>query len=119
MTMLTLGDTGQHQVVSGYVLASGPTLTCSDDSASVASGSTGVFTVTFGQPFLSAPIVTANIVDATDATTAAHSVAVQSSSTTTIVFNVKTATTNGTATDILSALADVDFNFIAMGKRNR
>jgi pyruvate/2-oxoglutarate/acetoin dehydrogenase E1 component len=80
---------------------------------------TGDYTITFGANFRSAPVVTANPIDATFATTEVHSVTVESVSTASAAFTVVTTTTNGTATDILSAAADIDFNFVIIGSRDR
>ena len=113
------GDSGNYQVSAGKVAASAGTLTTNDGSASIADNGTGDFTITFGHAFLSAPFVTANIVDPTDSTDAAHSVAIAAVTATDVQFNVKTTVTNGTATDIVSALADVDFHYMAIGKRDR
>lgn len=119
MPIATL-DSGQIQIVEGQVSASGTAaLTTRDGAATLTDNGTGDFTITFGQSFLSTPTVVANIVDATDATTEAHSVAITAVDSDSVQFAVKTTTTNGTATDILSALADIDFHFMAIGARNR
>lgn len=121
--MSSVLDNAQTQVVAGRITYSGgtPTLSgCNDDSATVADTATGVATITFGAPFLSAPVCTATIVDPTAATTAGHVVALVSEATNSIVFNVLTLSqAAGTNATDLAALADVNFNFMAIGKRNR
>lgn len=119
MSSSSLANLGQAHLIAGSISASGTAaLTTNDGSAALTDNGTGDFTVTFGQSFLSVPAVVATIIDPTDSTTQAHSVAILSVSTAAVRFNVKTVTTNGTATDILSALADVNFNFMAFGTRN-
>lgn len=108
-------------VIAGSVAANGttPTLTSTDGAASVTSDGAGVVTITFGAAFRSAPVVTANVVDATFATTEVHGVAIASVSTASAVLNTYTSTTNGTATDIVSALADLSLHFTVIGNRDR
>jgi hypothetical protein len=109
----------QGHMVYGTVTGGGTaSVDCNDGSVTLTDNGTGDYTLTFGDVFLSAPTVVANIVDATDSTDAAHSVAVVSAATNAVQFNTKTTVTNGAATDILSSLADLNFTFMAFGKRN-
>jgi hypothetical protein len=93
-------------------------VTTNDGSVTLTRDAAGDYTLTFGDAFLSTPTVIAQTVDATFATTAAHVATVLSSATNTAHINIITVTTNGTATDILSALADINFSVIAVGLRN-
>lgn len=111
---------GMGHIIAGSVSAgTDAALTTTDGAASLTRNGAGDFTVTFGQNFNASPVVVANIVDATDSTDEAHSIALASVGTDGVQFNVKTTTTNGTATEILSALADIAFHFIAIGSRNK
>lgn len=121
-TSSVLGNLGMLHVVTGTVNASqgtDATLSSNDASATLARDGTGQYTVTFGQAFMSAPVIVAQTVDATFATTAAHTASVLASASGTAQFDIVTTTTNGTATDILSALADIDFGFVAIGLRDK
>jgi len=77
------------------------------------------FAVTFGASFNSSPTVTACVVDATLSTDEVHGITITSVSTDAVTFTTTTTTTNGTATEILTAAADLDFHFTVMGSRNR
>lgn len=113
-----LNNLGQGHTFSAVVAADGESMTSNDGSASIATNGAGDFTITFGQAFLSAPIVVAQVVDATDSTDAAHSAAVVVAATGSVQIQTKTTVTNGTATEILSSLADLVCNVIAVGSRN-
>lgn len=122
MTRFSALDSGEFTILSGSINGSQGTdavLTTSDGAATLTATGSGVQTVTFNHSFNSTPIVCANIVDATFATTEAHGVAIQAVSTDAVTFHTHTSTTNGTATDILTAAADLDFHFMVMGVRNR
>ena len=115
-------DKGQHQMVAGSIDASAGTdavLTSADGAATMTRNDAGDYTVTFGAAFLSAPIITATPVDATFSTDETHMVTGVAVNATDVQFNVITTTTNATATDIASALADIDFHFMCVGARNR
>jgi hypothetical protein len=71
-----LKNLGQLHIVTGAVAADGESMTSNDGSASIATNGPGDFTVTFGQPFLSAPVVSASVVDAAVAATEAVGVSV-------------------------------------------
>lgn len=120
---LMFGYGGQTSAISGSINGSAGTdavLTTSDGAASLTVNGTGDFTVTFGSSFLSTPVVVATPVDATFATTESHSVTVQAVSTASVQFNVVTLTqAAGTDAQDLSALADIDFAFVAIGARNK
>lgn len=121
MSSSVLDNLGTLHVSMGLIDASNGTdavLAGNDGSATLTRDGTGQYTVTFGDAFVSAPHVTANCVDATFATTEVHGVTLRAVSTASAAFDIYTSTTNGTATDILSALADIDFQFVAIGTRN-
>lgn len=115
-----LDNLGQMHIVAGVTAADGESLTtCNDNSASIATTSTGLFTVTFGQPFLSAPVVTASVVEAALSTIEAHGVIVVSVATNEAVFQSYQINVNGgTATDIANAADDLVVHFIAVGLRD-
>lgn len=60
-----LDQLGQLHIVRATVAADGESMTCNDESASIATNGTGDFTITFGEPFIAAPIVVATVNDAT------------------------------------------------------
>jgi hypothetical protein len=113
-----LKNLGQLHIVTGAVAADGESMTSNDGSASIATVSAGLFTVTFGQPFLSAPVVTCSVVDATWSTDAANGCNVVSVATNTVQIQAWEAVTNGTATDILNVATDLPVQFIAVGMRD-
>ena len=112
-------DGGNVSLLSGSIDASagsGAVLTTSDGAATMVRGGTGDYTVTFVSDFLSAPVVVGNVVDATFAATdGAHVVEIASVATTDVAFRV--IDTGGSAAD--GAVADLDFHFVVIGKRNR
>ena len=114
---------GQGHLVFGKITSSAgtaATLTSNDGSATMSRAAAGDYTVTFGDAFLTAPLVVANIVDATFATTATHTVVVKASATGSVQFNMATLTLTGATTSADSlALADGgDISFMAFGLRN-
>jgi len=107
---------GTGHVVSGFVTATAGTeavLTSNDASAVLTRAAAGNYTVTFGEPFLAAPIVTLGVIQPTFSTDTAYIAQIVSSATNAVVINVYT--TSGTT--VLNALADHNFTFIAVGKR--
>lgn len=115
-TMLT--NQPQANIVYGVIDASNGTdavYTGNDGSVTLARGGTGDYTVTFGQAFLSAPVITGAVVDATFAATdGAHVVELAAVAAGSVQFRI--LDTGGSAAD--GAVADLDFHFIAVGKRN-
>ena len=111
-----LSDLGNLHAVVGTVTADGTdyTMTSNDGSASLADNGTGDVTVTFGQPFLSAPGVTATAINTFAATVGAAVVSVVASATNSVQFNVA----KSGATDVAPAALDASFGFIAIGLRN-
>ena len=120
---LSLLDDGNTGVIVGQVTASGttPSITTTDGAVTVAGDGSGAFTITYGSNFLSAPYVFVQVTDdnATYSTDALHGATVLSVATDTCVINTFTAVTNGTASDILSPLAELDFQVLVIGKRDR
>lgn len=122
MASSLLSNLGQLHVVTGKITASAGTdaaLTSNDGSASLTRNATGNFTVTFGQPFLSAPIVTASPVLTVTPTdgygTDMIGVVVDAIATNSVELNVvdmSDATTNGDLSDAGT------ITFIAVGMRD-
>ena len=119
MTLVSLGDSGHTQIVAGSVTGSSGTdaaITSQDGSLTLTVGGTGDFTITFGSAFLSAPVVVGNVVDATYAATdGPHVVEIAAVAATDVQLRIVDA--GGSAAD--GAVADLDFHFMAIGKRNR
>lgn len=119
---LSLLDTGQTAIVSGFVDASAATqtdaattgLTTTDGAVKVkvTSATDGQFTVVFGHDFLSAPRVFLQVHDDTVAATLNHAVVV--TSVTASQFTMEGWNYDGTA-----AADDIDFEFLCIGARNR
>jgi len=106
---------GAGHVVAGMVTATAGTdavLTSNDFSAVLTRTTAGNYTVTFGEPFLAAPIVTVSAI-AAFATDTGYTAQIVSSATNAVVINVYTTT----GTTVACALADHNFTFIAVGKR--
>jgi len=107
---------GTGHVVSGLVTASAGTdavLTSNDASAVLTQTATGNYLITFGEPFLAAPAVTVEVIKPTFSTTIGYSAQLLSVATNSVAVNLYTTT----GTTVACALADMDFTFIAVGKR--
>ena len=118
MSSAVLQNLGMLHVVSGRITYTTgvPALVCNDESATLADTNTGIATLTFGDPFLTAPAVVATYRKGTEAATANNLVVIDSVTTTTVVFRFKNdaAGTNSTADP-----ADTDgCQFVAIGMRN-
>lgn len=118
MSSSVLQNTGNLHIVTGNIVYTTgvPALTTNDGSATVADTGTGIATVTFAQAFNAAPTILCQARKATEAATTINSMAVDSVSTTVVVFRFKidAAGTNSTADP-----ADTDGGwFLAVGMRN-
>jgi hypothetical protein len=114
-----LDNMGRQHIVTGVVAANGESMTCNDGSASIATDGTGQYTVTFGDVFLSAPVVTVSVVDTTLSTTAAQGAVVNAVTTATMQLQSwQCYVDGGTATDIINASTDLITQFIAVGLRD-
>ena len=126
-TSMVLDNLGNLSAVAGSItvgLGASAALTCNDPSTTLATAATGVFTLTFGQAFLSTPIVTVTPYTA-GATDTLYAAFVSSVSTTGAVINYRslahtasTATTIAVATTTGAATTDI-IHFTAIGLRNR
>jgi len=118
---LSGGSSLQDQLGTGHVVAGGVTatagtdavLTCNDQSAVLTRTAAGNYTVTFGEPFIAAPIVTVGVIQPAFSATIGYAGQLVSSATNAVVINIYTTT----GTTVACALADHDFTFIAVGKR--
>ena len=107
---------GTGHVVAGSVTATAGTdavLTCNDQSAVLTRAAAGNYTVTFGEVFTAAPVVTVGVIVPTFSTATGYAAQLVSSATNSVVINIYTTT----GTTVLCALADADFTFVAVGKR--
>ena len=120
-TPRVLDNLGRLSIITGTVTGNGTdsTVSANDGSLTITGNGTGDYTLTFGQAFTSTPIVVAQVVDATFSTDAANGVSVKASATNSVQFNAWEAVTNGTATDILNAAADLNIGFVVVGTRDR
>jgi hypothetical protein len=110
-----LDNLGQLHIFTATVAADGATMTSNDPSAEIATIGPGTFTITFGQEWLSAPVVTATGVDAySKDTTGVLNASITSLSTTALVLQ----TAHGGDADADGAAVDAIVHVIAIGKRN-
>ena len=104
----------QGHIVYGTLNAGLDTLTCNDGSATVTDDGTGLCTVTFGEAFLSTPVVVAQPVGTIAATVGVQSVSVVASATDSVQFSIGISGD----TDTVPSVADAVFGFLAVGLRN-
>jgi hypothetical protein len=107
---------GTGHIVAGSVTATAGTdavITCNDQSAVLTRAAAGNYTVTFGEPFIAAPVVTVGVIAPTFSTATGYAAQIVSAAAGSVVINVYTTT----GTTVACALADADFTFIAVGKR--
>ena len=111
-----LDDLGNIHFFTATVAADGESMTSNDGSATIATTSAGLFTITFGQAFLSATVVSVTPLDATyaAATDGLYSAAIVSLSTTALV--IQTAKPGDADAD--GAAVDAICHVIAIGLRN-
>ena len=114
MASSVLQNLGQLHIFTATVAANGETMTSNDASASIATTSAGLFVITFGEAWLSAPTV---ILTALDASYAQPEGVLNASITTltTTALTVQTAT--GGDADADGAAADAIVHVIAIGAR--
>ncbi len=103
-------------IFTAKVAANGVTMTSNDGSATIATGGDGLFTITFGQAWLTAPTVGLTALDATysGAADGVYNASITSISTTALV--VQTA--DGGDADADGAAVDAICHIIAVGARN-
>jgi hypothetical protein len=111
-----LSDLGNLHIFTAVVAADGETMTSNDGSATIATNGVGDFTITFGQAFLSAPVVTATALDATYA--AATDGPYNASLTAVATTSVQIQTAKGGDADADGAAVDAICHVIAIGLRN-
>lgn len=114
---------GQGHLVAGKVTASAGTaavLTSNDGSATLTRVAAGEYTVTFGDAFLTAPVVTGTSLKAFGTATTSTDVVVvmiEAVSTSAVTFNLFDVV--GVATATTGDQSDAaDFHFVAFGLRN-
>jgi len=108
--MPRIGQRLDHSIIAGTVDASAGTMVCSDGAATITDNGDGDFTITFNHDFLTAPNVSATSIAGAEAAPSTCTIA----AVTTTSVQIQTITnTAGTG-----ALADVDFSFIVIGRRD-
>jgi hypothetical protein len=112
---------GLGHVVAGTITASAGTdavLTCNDQSAVLTRTAAGDYTVTFGEPFVAAPVVVLQVLDATLSTLAGPFMNLISSATNAIRMTMIDEARSSVGTGVARALADAgDIHFVCIGKR--
>lgn len=115
---------GNGHLVAGKLTCSAGTdvaFTGNDDSVTVArtvATLAGGYTVTFGEPFLAAPVVTLALVDATVSTLSNPVVALNTVATNSFTFSINDEVRSATGTAVAVAPLDSgDVHFMAFGKR--
>lgn len=124
MPSSVIDSIAQGALVAGRIIYTTgvPALTSNDGSATVADTGTGNCTVTFGQPFLSAPQVVAQYLKATNSDLILHHVTVEQATTTTVEFRTHVITDSGVGTTDVTAGDPADGDgilFMVFGQRNR
>lgn len=111
-----LENLGNLHLFTAVVAADGVTMTSNDASASIATGGDGLFTITFGHAFHTAPIVGATALDATytGVTDGVYNASITSVTTTALV--IQTAKKGDAGAD--GAAVDAICHIIAVGTRN-
>lgn len=117
-----LDNLGRLHIVSGVINATAGTaavLTSNDGSATLTRNAAGDYTVTFGDAFLSTPVVTTQCLDATLSTLAGPFCNLISSATNAARITIIDEARSVVGTGVARALADAgDIHFIAVGMRN-
>jgi len=114
MSSKLLSRLGQLHIVTGSVSADLDTLTCNDGSATITNNGAGDCTVTFGDVFLSTPIVVTAPVGTGAATLGAPYAAVAASATNSVQFSIGLTGD----TDTVPSVVDGAFGFVAIGLRD-
>ena len=116
MASSVLQNLGRLHIFTAVVAADGASMTSNDGSATIATTSAGLFTITFGDAWLSAPAVVATCLDATytGVTDGVFNASITSLTTTALA--VQTATGGDAGAD--GAATDSIVHVIAVGLRN-
>lgn len=111
-----LQNLGNAHIFAAVVAADGATMTSNDGSATIATNGDGLFTITWGAAFLSAPVVVAVALDATyaAATDGPYNASLVSVTTTAVQIQIA----KGGDADADGAAVDAICHVIAYGLRN-
>jgi hypothetical protein len=111
-----LDNLGQLHIFTASVAANGESMTTNDGSATIATNGVGDFTITWGEAFLSAPVVVATALDPTYSATTDGAYNASITAVTTTTLQIQTADTGDNAAD--GAAVDAICHIIAIGLRD-